>query len=97
MILFSSKVKGRDRWRPLQSCLAACWPWYITVSTASLNCGIGSSALNAEVKALDRLQIVRDLNSSYVGSKKRRTKNRSGIVRPILSPKGDRMGTHTRR
>jgi hypothetical protein len=35
----------------------------------ALNCGIGSSSLNAEVKALERLQIVRDRNSSYLGSK----------------------------
>jgi hypothetical protein len=39
-----------------------------------LNCGIGSSSLKAEVKAFDRLQIVRDRNSSYFGS------NAEGIV-----------------
>jgi hypothetical protein len=33
-----------------------------------LNCGIGSSCLNAEVNALERLQIVRGRNSSYLGS-----------------------------
>ena len=33
----------------------------------ALNCGIGSSSLNAEVNAFDRLQIVRALNSSYCG------------------------------
>ena len=37
----------------------------------ALNCGIGPCALSAEVKALDRLEIVRDLNSSYFGSKYR--------------------------
>ena len=35
----------------------------------ALNCGMGSSSLNAEVKVLERLQIVRDRNSSYFGSK----------------------------
>ena len=35
----------------------------------ALNWGIGSSSLNAEVKAFERLQIVRDRNSSYCGSK----------------------------
>ena len=35
----------------------------------ALNCGIGSSSLNADVNAFDRLQIVRDVNSSYFGSK----------------------------
>jgi hypothetical protein len=35
----------------------------------ALNCGMGSSSLNAEVNALERLQIVRDRNSSYLGSK----------------------------
>lgn len=34
-----------------------------------LNCGIGSSSLNAEVKAFERLHIVRDANSGYGGSK----------------------------
>jgi hypothetical protein len=33
----------------------------------ALNCGIGSSSLNAEVNAFDRLQIVLALNSSYCG------------------------------
>jgi hypothetical protein len=37
----------------------------------ALNCGIGSNSLNAEVKALERLQIVRGRNSSYLGSKYR--------------------------
>jgi hypothetical protein len=32
-------------------------------------CGIGSSSLNAEVKALERLHIVRGLNSSCCGLK----------------------------
>jgi hypothetical protein len=35
----------------------------------ALNCGMGSSSLKAEVKALERLQIVRERNSSYFGSK----------------------------
>src|SRR5215472_4236854 len=35
----------------------------------ALNWGIGSSCLKAEVKALDRVQIVRGWNSSYCGSK----------------------------
>jgi hypothetical protein len=35
----------------------------------ALKCGMGSSSLNAEVNAFDRLQIVRGLNSSYRGSK----------------------------
>jgi hypothetical protein len=35
----------------------------------ALNCGIGSSALNAEVNAFEELQIVRGRNSSYFGSK----------------------------
>ena len=30
----------------------------------ALNCGMGSSSLNAEVNAFDRLQIVRERNSS---------------------------------
>ena len=34
----------------------------------ALNCGIGSSSLNAEVNAFERLHIVRGWNSSYVGS-----------------------------
>jgi hypothetical protein len=37
----------------------------------ALNCGIGSSSLNADVKAFERLQIVRAQNSSYFGSKYR--------------------------
>jgi len=35
----------------------------------ALNCGMGSSSLNAEVNALERLQIVRGWNSSHFGSK----------------------------
>src|SRR5436305_8932434 len=35
----------------------------------ALNCGIGSNSLNADVNALDRLQSVRALNSSYCGLK----------------------------
>jgi hypothetical protein len=35
----------------------------------ALNCGTGSSSLNAEVNALERLQMVRGRNSSYFGSK----------------------------
>jgi len=35
----------------------------------ALNCGIGSSFLNALVKALERLHIVRAENSEYSGSK----------------------------
>ena len=35
----------------------------------ALNCGTGSSSLNAEVNALERLQMVRGLNSSYFGFK----------------------------
>src|SRR5215831_16816609 len=35
----------------------------------ALNCGMGSSSLNAEVNAFDKLQIVRDRNSSYFASK----------------------------
>jgi hypothetical protein len=35
----------------------------------ALNCGIGSNSLNAEVKALGRLQIVPGRKSSYFGSK----------------------------
>jgi len=35
----------------------------------ALNCGTGSSSLNAEVNAFERLQIVRGRNSSYFGSK----------------------------
>src|SRR5260370_13710604 len=37
----------------------------------ALNCGMGSSSLNAEVNAFERLQIVRGRNSSYFGSKYR--------------------------
>src|SRR6266851_1176099 len=40
-------------------------------SAVALNCGIGSSSLNADVNALERLQIVRGRNSSYFGSKYR--------------------------
>jgi hypothetical protein len=35
----------------------------------ALNCGMGSSSLNADVNAFDRLQIVRERNSSYFGAK----------------------------
>jgi len=35
----------------------------------ALNCGMGSSSLNADVNGLERLQIVRKRNSSYFGSK----------------------------
>jgi len=35
----------------------------------TLNCGMGSSALNAEVNAFETLQIVRGRKSSYFGSK----------------------------
>jgi hypothetical protein len=35
----------------------------------ALNCGMGSSCLNADVNALERLQIVRGRKSSYSGSK----------------------------
>ncbi len=38
----------------------------------ALNCGKGSSFLNALVKAFDRLHIVRGENSGYSGSKYRR-------------------------
>src|SRR5579864_8493920 len=37
----------------------------------ALNCGMGSTSLNADVNALERLQIVRDRNSSYFGLKYR--------------------------
>src|SRR5713101_8248775 len=37
----------------------------------ALNCGMGSSSLNAEVNAFERLQIVRGRKSSYFGSKYR--------------------------
>ena len=37
----------------------------------ALNCGIGSSVLKADVKALDRLQSVRGWNSSCCGEKYR--------------------------
>jgi hypothetical protein len=37
----------------------------------TLNCGMGSSSLNAEVNALERLQLVRVRNSSCFGSKYR--------------------------
>jgi hypothetical protein len=37
----------------------------------ALNCGTGSSSLNADVNALERLQIVRGRKSSYLGSKYR--------------------------
>src|SRR5580692_7749702 len=37
----------------------------------ALNCGMGSSSLNADVNALERLQIVRGRNWSYFGSKYR--------------------------
>jgi hypothetical protein len=37
--------------------------------TVALNCRMGSSSLKAEVNALEGLQIVRDRNSSYLGSK----------------------------
>ena len=33
------------------------------------NSGIGSNSLNADVNAFERLQMVRDRNSSYFGSK----------------------------
>ena len=66
------------------SCLRAAprpappWPqndWENRVSMNSpslavaLNGGIASSCLNADVKAFERLQIVRDRDSSYFGSK----------------------------
>ncbi len=44
-----------------------------------MNGGIGSNALNAEVKALERLQIVRGRKSTYFGSK-----YRSCTVRQML-------------
>ena len=37
----------------------------------AVNCGMGSSSLNADMKAFDRLRIVLDWNSSYIGSKYR--------------------------
>jgi hypothetical protein len=37
----------------------------------TLNWGMGSSSLNADVNALERLQIVRGRNSSYLGPKYR--------------------------
>jgi hypothetical protein len=37
----------------------------------ALNCGMGSSSLNADVNGFERLQIVRGWNSSYLGSKYR--------------------------
>jgi hypothetical protein len=50
--------------------------------TVALNCGIGSSSLKADVKALEKLQIVRRRNSLYFGSKQ----NGSGA-----------MGSHAQR
>jgi hypothetical protein len=43
---------------------------------AALNCGIGSSSLNADVNAFERLQMVRGVNSSY--SVRSRVHGRSG-------------------
>lgn len=34
----------------------------------ALNCGMGSSSLNAEVNACEKLQMVRGWNFSYFGS-----------------------------
>ena len=43
--------------------------WVFVVGFAvALNCGMGSSSLNADVNAFERLQMVRVRNSSYVGS-----------------------------
>jgi hypothetical protein len=38
-----------------------------TSLAVALNCGIRSISLKADVRAFDRLQIVRDRNSSYFG------------------------------
>jgi hypothetical protein len=45
-----------------------CSPWSTASRWASTECN-GSSSLNAEVNAFERLQIVRGRNSSYFGSK----------------------------
>ena len=52
--------------------LARIWtPENVAVSHVALNCGIGSSSLKADVKALDKLKVVRERDSAYSGSKYR--------------------------
>ena len=51
----------------------------------ALNWGIGSSSLKAEVKAFDRLEIVRDRNSSYFGSKYGIVHGASKVLRRLQS------------
>ena len=53
----------------------SCRPLY--AFAVALNCGMASSSLKADVKAFDRLRIVRDGNSSYFDSKIR---HRPGLV-----------------
>ena len=39
-LVVNPRLADGNRWRPWQSCLAAYWPWYITVSTASSSSAI---------------------------------------------------------
>ncbi len=52
----------------------------------ALNCGIGSSSLNADVNAFERLQMVRGRNSSYFGSKPEGGKSVNGAVARYIHP-----------
>ena len=50
-------------------CAAGAAPRNLPNFAVARNCGIGSSSLNAEVNAFDRLHIVRGWNSSCCGLK----------------------------
>src|SRR5229473_1851262 len=57
----------------------------------ALNCGMGSSSLNAEVNAFERLQIVRGRNSSYFGWKYRSCTVRARCLGASSSPLHKRL------
>ena len=63
----------RSAVRPAPPCflkkLARTGPLGTPSFAVALNCGMASSSLKADVKAFDRLRIVRGGNSSYFGSK----------------------------
>src|SRR5216683_3329779 len=57
----------------------------------ALNCGMGSSSLNADVNAFERLQIVRGRNSSYFGWKYRSCTVRARCLGASSSPLHKRL------
>jgi hypothetical protein len=62
----------------------------------ALNYGIGSSCLNAEVKAFDKFQRFRGVNSSYCGSKYKSCTLRAKCWKACAQQRPQRMEWSTR-